>query len=1040
MTRQRGYALILVLMVLALLAVALGTLFAFQEGSATTTGSLYERRRAFYACDGIGRAATVVAQDYLASSVPSTQGLIDAVCTVGGGGCCATTADTSTNPTAGGCEPILAANRTRLTDDPAGDGPTALPLITPPGFKIMELSFSSEAEACATDAQCDGGTCVGGFCRTVGALPSGPFEGMIARQDTISLALTAEHRATTRFRCATSQTMTLGKIALFQFFLFSDSAYTDWHPGVIMRADGRMHANGNVGLDGRIRIARITASGQIGCMSGASPPNVNLNCGEPEVRIAQVATPDMTDDNDFASFLRDASWQSAALARFGNGNAQDASHGVPRLQLPIVGQPDVQRGYDASNAHVGNFNSAVVAGVTREFPNSRLLVDPVRASDTLEVRRQKFAHNADIRIINGAWFLKNPANENDWPGVPIWSDHGTHAQRADEEFVGAARNIGQAGLTATWAARVPQRFSYYGAQLAGGGRLSRDLDPGASSTLRPDPFTQTAVVSYGALFRDASAGEHAAVWRPGVRTMLRNGSHAWCQSEPGLGNASPTIIDALAVGGAAGSPCDGTGVTQAAALLAATRSGFRDGFAELEACGNSDNVLGNPGTCDGNGRPDRRRGNILPINFDLHAFQEALADRTAGELGSYFCPPGVPTCGAFMGRPFNGIVYLAAPYPGSERGYGSGGGINVPVELPIPGRLVNAAGTVTALHGVNYADHLEDAGLAAGRARHDVDPLGADPATRDSFAWGAAGTVPVLIDRGDDATPSEYREARDDEVAALPYPLCSDPSATSDVLTSGGYQFVRPDCGLDTTFTRINAVRLINARRVNSNVAPTTPAEIDGAALLPPFAPAPVLSATAVGQLPDGLSIITNLPIYVVGDVNLTSDAWAPAGSAAHWVPVLIGGDVVHLLSNAWDDANARWAQSTARQTRVASVARYHAEILGGWGMSVASAASGGLHNFPRALEDWSSGDSGDCGGLGDFSGACPSIIRGSLVIGHHRVYTSWRFREGPGIDVHTRRPPRRDWGFDPHLIDIDRQPPGTPLFDVSAVRQWTRN
>ena len=128
MTHSRGYALILVLMVLALLGVGLGTLLSFQEGSADTTGSLYERRRVFYACDGIGRAATVVAQDYITTGAPSTQGLIDAVCTVGGGGCCATTANTSSNPTAGACEAIPAANRTRLEVDPAGNGPTALPL------------------------------------------------------------------------------------------------------------------------------------------------------------------------------------------------------------------------------------------------------------------------------------------------------------------------------------------------------------------------------------------------------------------------------------------------------------------------------------------------------------------------------------------------------------------------------------------------------------------------------------------------------------------------------------------------------------------------------------------------------------------------------------------------------------------------------------------------------------------------------------------------------------------------------------------------
>ena len=129
----RGYALLLVLMVLALISVGITTLLASQQGSAQTTGSMIERRRVFYACDGIGRAATVLAQSYMSTAAPSTQGLIDFICSVGGGGCCAT-------DTGSGCEPIPSATSTRLTVDPASAA-SALPHITPTGFKIVELDF-----------------------------------------------------------------------------------------------------------------------------------------------------------------------------------------------------------------------------------------------------------------------------------------------------------------------------------------------------------------------------------------------------------------------------------------------------------------------------------------------------------------------------------------------------------------------------------------------------------------------------------------------------------------------------------------------------------------------------------------------------------------------------------------------------------------------------------------------------------------------------------------------------------------------------------
>jgi hypothetical protein len=827
----------------------------------------------------------------------------------------------------------------------------------------------------------------------------------------VSFAITAEHRATTQFRCATSQTLTLGKISMFQFFVFSDSQYTDVNPGVLMTTTGRIHANGNLGLDGLIRIDHVSASGNIGCI-GTPPAVGTTGCDEPDVFIGSVP------------FARENDWPSTALTTYEN-RAQDAAHGVPRLQLPVVGQPLVQRGYNAANAVVANVNAATVNGT-----NLRLLVDPVRSVDTPEIRRQKFAHQADIRVINGAWYLKNPDNENDWPGVIIWSDHGVRQQSADGEFVAAARNIGQKGPSGlassapvTWGTdRPPQRFSYYGIQLGAPTELSRNLGT-ASSPLNRAPPMQTAVVSYGALFRDASDGQNAATWRPGLRTVVDGPNEAWCEAIPNS-NPRAAIIDALAVAsGEPSAPCTNPpgglpAPTEAAALLAATRSGFRDGFAEILACGDDDNVTDNPTSCDGappNG--DRRRGNMLPMNFDVHAFQEALADTSAGELGSYFCRPDETTCAAFMKRPFNGIVYLAAPYPGSEAGYGVDGGTAAPDALPIPQS--------------NHADHLQDAALAAGAARAD-EPL------NDNVPFPPAGAVPLFVDHGDDDAPGDllaYEELRDDEVAALPYPLCSD-GAVDEKLSGGGYVFTRPDCANPEQYTRINAVRIINARRINTNAAPSTVPPIQDSASLPGFATQPVLSAAGVGQLPVGLSIVSNLPVYVVGDVNLTSDAAAALGSIGAWVPVLVGGDVVHLLSNAWDDQNARWAVSNGQQTRRASVTRYHMAILGGWGMTDGTSLSGGVQSFPRLLEDWSSGTVAACRGTADFTTGCPAVIYGSMVVGFQRVYTNWPLANDNEIG---RRAPRRDWRFDEHLNLITNQPPGTPLFNVSAVREWTR-
>jgi hypothetical protein len=96
-------------------------------------------------------------------------------------------------------------------------------------------------------------------------------------------------------------------------------------------------------------------------------------------------------------------------------------------------------------------------------------------------------------------------------------------------------------------------------------------------------------------------------------------------------------------------------------------------------------------------------------------------------------------------------------------------------------------------------------------------------------------------------------------------------------------------------------------------------------------------------------------------------------------------------------------------------------EILGGWGFSNNGFPSGGIQNFPRFLEDW---------------GGVRARFRGSLVVGHNKVYSRQRWH---CCNENSFRPPERDWGFDPTLEDLEKQPPGAPIFDVSAVKQWSR-
>jgi hypothetical protein len=524
------------------------------------------------------------------------------------------------------------------------------------------------------------------------------------------------------------------------------------------------------------------------------------------------------------------------------------------------------------------------------------------------------------------------------------------------------------------------------------------------------------VVSYGTLVRRGS--DHAAVWRPGVRSLRQAGRFSFCGHAPDASGPTAgapfrsTILDAREM------PCapesfrkaDGsalasgeTGDVAAAALIGATRSGFRDGHAQ-----------GDPG----NGVTSRN-ANVLPLNFDVAALQHALASTRRGELGWYFCSSSL-TCACTgvrgcRGAPFNGIVWIGATWPAaaspdgasSEAGYPDGN----------PGRA--------PAHG----------------QRDDPDQPDVVRDASTSTTWTDA-SYRLLADRagrqeqGDACTASSAEDCTGDEQAALPWALCSQ-NITGAAAAGSPFDdsslFRRPRCAVATT-SRPGAVRVFNARNLNLEVA------ID----------APDLPATT--QLPAGLTIVSNLPVYVLGDVNLASDPdnrfpapLAPNdATTSTWWPFLVGGDVVHLLSNAWDDRRSRWGVATGDKRynaggitddgvvvdpkpgadvdpRRATETWYYAQLIGGWGPSSSGVASGGIHNFPRFLEDWN---------------GVRARLRGSLVIGHHKVYARHRWH----LDAEAFRPPLRDWGFDPTLEDLQRQPPGAPSYDVAAVKQWSRN
>jgi hypothetical protein len=354
----------------------------------------------------------------------------------------------------------------------------------------------------------------------------------------------------------------------------------------------------------------------------------------------------------------------------------------------------------------------------------------------------------------------------------------------------------------------------------------------------------------------------------------------------------------LAVSGASWVPghLDGANnvvaATDAERLVDGTRSGFVD--ARLEK-----------GVNNGTASVSTPRGRVLPLNFDVGAFIDALQDTSAGELGSHF-PSGLGD---------DAIVWIGNTWPGWLNGFPNG-----------------------------------------------------------------AATKPPL-----QANP---------EVAGLPLPLCGGSGVLAGTInkvacTSSG--MVGP-----------TAVRVWNAQTIDPNV------------------------------LPKGLTIVSNGPMYVLGDTNTASLAAGVPGLARNedpagpWVPLMVGGDAVTLLSKSWDDQARRWSNGSAIADKYVAACTADAApttwvmaVLGGHVERTSSNNSGGVQNFPRFLECWRTVD---------------ATIHGSLVAGYRSVYQDQGFSLGP------YRPPNRLWKFDPNLAKPANQPPGTPSFFVSAVERWQRD
>jgi len=588
-SNRRGYAMPMVLILLLLLSGALTTALMGLSGSIAIGESALHRRQAFHAAEGAQVAAVELASQRL-RSLPLVPAL---------------------PPSDPGFAAAMTAMLAQQEIDVAAFVNTNSATFTAAPFTLKPVAISSLKAAEQ---------------KTIGG---GPFAGMLAQVQSFLVKVSA-----TREHDRSPATVTLlaeverATISMFQFYVFSDS-YLDLDPGGPVVATGRIHTNGDFCIAGEPIVDTVTSAGRI----LLSNPNSHGLCRRRagESNKIQIAIDDsFTTFNTLTIDRTSAGWP--AVESTFKRHLLDKTHNVGTLRMPLSGQPRVQAGANvlameqvSSTPTDKSLMVPIAAALEDNTTSMRFLVDPMLITEPDDVRRQKFAFKADLRIIDGVWYLRDPNDPADI-GTAIWSDHpGTGSVAYDDNVSGViiqkTTGVAQEEIRAqqSWPT-TPQRYSYYGFQP--------DPTTGKLAWARGNA-TPTAVISYGLLHRVGGS-----VWKPGFYST------------------KPT----------AGSP----GATALAAthekFFEGTTTGIKNGWLEVR----SETDAGLTGAGESPVETDRSR--LLPINFDVAALTGALHTCTSGELGSHF--PG--TCTG-SGRRFNGVVFVSTTWPGSMDGLGAAG-------------------------------------------------------------------------------------------------------------------------------------------------------------------------------------------------------------------------------------------------------------------------------------------------------------------------------------------------------------------------------
>ncbi|MGA2684074.1 MAG: hypothetical protein ABSF51_03380 [Verrucomicrobiota bacterium] len=166
-----------------------------------------------------------------------------------------------------------------------------------------------------------------------------------------------------------------------------------------------------------------------------------------------------------------------------------------------------------------------------------------------------------------------------------------------------------------------------------------------------------------------------------------------------------------------------------------------------------------------------------------------------------------------------------------------------------------------------------------------------------------------------------------------------------------------------------------------------------------------------------GLTVVTPDPLYVLGNYNASGTSLNNGTNVANTAPAALLGDSITALSTSWSDS---WNSSTALGSRNPGATTINAAAFEGIVPTVGANYSGGVENFIRLLENWSS--------------STTLTYNGSIVVMFPSQYATNKWQATGNY----YNAPHRAWAFDLNFQNNNGLPPLTPRVTKIFRQTWS--